>query len=425
MKIIKGYSQKIDEQFIIRIAIDNDEEIEKIAKLNWIVHGDLAKNRIPRIFQDHPKKKDILFFYIEDINTEQAISSLLLEPLEWYFDDLIVPICEMDFVATLPKYRGRNFIGLLNKLYEQAMEERGYLITVLRGIPNYYRRFGYEFVFNLDEPIIIKNNLILDVNYGDLCIRKATEEDILFIKEKYEEFFYKFYVSNKYDPISFQYKFMNEEISENFYSTYILEENKIKIAIFFIGRSYDDSGFNLIVPPVSEMNMNKILYFIKTEFIDKQDIKTIETKFDCSLETRFREHLINLGGISDLNYGWQVKIPNLVYFIKHIKSLLEQRIEASEIKGISRDIKISNYHEIFTLKFKEGMLTDVVSEIKFSEPEESDVKIPGPILYKLILSYNSFDEINFLIKDAILKPESKLIINTLFPKKKSYPESYY
>jgi len=426
VKIIKGYSQKLNDQFIIRVVDeDNKEAIEKIVKLNWIVHGDLAKNRIPRIFQDHPKKKDILFFYIEDIITEQAVSSLLLEPLEWYFDDIIVPICEMDFVATLPDYRGRNFIGLLNKLYEQAMKEKGYLITVLRGIPNYYRRFGYEFVFNLDDPIIIKNSLISDVNYGDLCIRKATEEDIIFIKEKYEEFFCKFYVSNKYEPISFQYKFMNEEISENYYSTYILEENNIKSAIFFIGRSYDDSGFNLIVPPISEMNMNAILYFIKSEFIGKQDTKTDETTFYCSLETRFREHLINLGGIADLNYGWQVKIPNLEHFFKHIKSLLEQRIKASEFKGISRDIIISNYHEIITLKFEEGILTDVLSEIKFSEPEESDVKIPGSMLYKLILSYNSFDEIKFLIKDAILKPESKLIINTLFPKKKSYPESYY
>ncbi|MBY9003146.1 MAG: GNAT family N-acetyltransferase [Candidatus Lokiarchaeota archaeon] len=425
MKIIKGYSQKINEQFTLRVAEDNDEEIEKIIKLNWDVHENLLKDIVPRVFHDHPRKKDILCFYVEDIYTGQVVSSVLLEPLEWCFENIIVPLCEMDFVATHPQYRGNNFIGLMNELYEQVMRENNYVLSVLRGIPHYYRRFGYEFVFNLDERIILNNNLISYIKYEDLRIRKADKGDLSFIREKYEEFFNTFYVSNKYEPISFQYKFMNEAISENYYSTYILEENNKQLSIFFIGISYDNSGFNLIIPPVSELNMNKILFFIKKEFIDKQDKKTEETNFYCSIETKFRQYLIKIGGIVDSSYGWQVKIPNMTLFFKHIKSILEHRIEHSKFKGISRDIKISDYNEIITLKFSNGIIIDITSEVKFSESGESDVKIPGPMLYKLILSYNSFEEIKFLIKDAIIKPESKTLISILFPKKKSLPESYY
>lgn len=425
VKIIKGYSQKINEQFTLRVAKDIDDELEKIVKLNWNVHGDLLKDVVPHVFQDHPRKKDILYFYIEDQNTKQAVSSLLLEPLEWQFDDLTVPICEMDFVATLPQYRGKNFIGLMNELYEQAMKERGYLLSVLRGIPYYYRRFGYEFVFNLDERITIMNNLFPDINYEDLRIRKANNEDLSFIKEKYEEFFNGFYVSNKFEPDGFKYKFMNDLISKKYFSTYILEERNKQYSIFFIGKSYDDSGFSLIIPPVSVLNMNKILVFIKNKFIDKQDDKGYETQFCCNTETKFGKFLQKLGGIAELSYGWQVKIPNLTLFFKHIKSLLEHRIQVSEFREMSRDIKISDYHEIITLEFRNGKITDVTSEVKFSEPEVSDVKIPGPLLYKLILSYNSFEEIKFLIKDAVVKPESKNLIDILFPKKKSFPESYY
>jgi len=313
----------------------------------------------------------------------------------------------------------------MNELYEQVMKERWYLLSVLRGIPYYYRRYGYEFVFNLDDRITLMNNMIYDVNYEDLRIRKANEEDFSFIKEKYEEFFHEFYVSNKFEPNSFKYKFMNELISKKYYSAYILEERNKKFSIFFIGKSYDDSGFSLIVPTVSKLNMKKILLFIKNEFINKQDKKADETKFFCSTETKFGQYLIRLGGVADPSYGWQVKIPNLTLFFKHVKPILEQRIEASQFKGISRDIKISDYHEIITLKFSNGKVIDVTSEVKFSEPEVSDVKIPGPVLYKLILSYNSFEEINFLVKDAVIKPESKPMINILFPKKRSYPESYY
>ncbi|MHA1671863.1 MAG: GNAT family N-acetyltransferase [Promethearchaeota archaeon] len=425
MKIIKGYSQKINEQFTLRVANDNDEEIEKIVKLNWNVHGDLLKDIVPRIFQDHPRKKDTLFFYVEEQDTKQAVSSLLLEPLEWRFGNVIVPLCEMDFVATLPEYRGRNFIGLMNELYEKVMKEKGYLVSVLRGIPYYYRRFGYEFVFNLDERITLMNKMIPYIEYENLRIRKAEKEDLYFIKAKYEEFFHKFFVSNKFDPISFKYKFMNDLISEKYFSAYIIEEGSTKLSIFLIGMSYDNSGFNLIVPPVSELNMNKILLFIKNEFIDKQANKADKTQFYCSTETKFGQYLIGLGGDSDSSYGWQVKIPNLTLFFRHIKSILEQRIEISQFKGMSRDIKISDYHEIIIIKFSDGKVSNITSEVKFSEPEVSDVKIPGPMLYKLILSYNSFDEIKFIMKDAVIKSESKHLINVLFPKKKSYPESYY
>ena len=70
--------------------------------------------------------------------------------------------------------------------------------------------------------------MIYDVNYEDLRIRKANEEDFFFIKEKYEEFIYEFFVSNKFEPNSFKYKFMNELISKKYYSAYILEGATIK-----------------------------------------------------------------------------------------------------------------------------------------------------------------------------------------------------
>jgi len=35
------------------------------------------------------------------------------------------------------------------------------------------------------------------------------------------------------------------------------------------------------------------------------------------------------------------------------------------------------------------------------------------------------EEINYLIDDAIVKPSSKLLIDVMFPKKVSYPDTYY
>ena len=81
--IEKGFFTKLDEQFSLRISTDSNEDFIKILELNVAVHGDEIKDYIERIYKEHPKKKDILWFYIEDNSTGQIISSITLLPLEW------------------------------------------------------------------------------------------------------------------------------------------------------------------------------------------------------------------------------------------------------------------------------------------------------------------------------------------------------
>jgi hypothetical protein len=65
-------------------------------------------------------------------------------------------------------------------------------------------------------------------------------------------------------------------------------------------------------------------------------------------------------------------------------------------------------------------------EIKkeYPNPEITDLMVPGPLLFKLILGDRTIDEINYIIKDAIVDISSKSIIETIFPKKTSVFGSY-
>ena len=54
-----------------------------------------------------------------------------------------------------------------------------------------------------------------------------------------------------------------------------------------------------------------------------------------------------------------------------------------------------------------------------------DLKLPGSILFKLILGDRSFKEIKHIMKDAKVKYESREIVDVLFPKENSYPDTYY
>ncbi len=422
MKIKKGYSEEIDYQFTMRVAMGSRDELSRILELNITVHGEHTKTYIENLFLEHPRKEEQLWFYIEENNTNKIVSGLTLLPLEWNIEDLTIMICEMGFVGTLEPHRRRGFIMKLNEIFEKAMAERNYVFSVIRGIPYYYRRFGYEFVFPLDDRIALSRNKIPDDELSNLTIRKANNQDIKLIENLYDEFHEKFYIVNKFDKECFIYRFFREDFNDNRLSTYIIEENGQSVAYFSIGMSYDNKAYTINVPRLTYQQMIKTLQFARELNKNKG---TIDIELHVRHDSEFGKFIFQLGGVALHRYGWQLKIPNLELFFKSIKPILERRIKNSIFQVLSKNLIISNYHDNIELNFINGIITELKQYKGYPDEAECDLRIPGSLLFKLLLSDKSMEELNYIIDDAIVKPSSKLLIDVMFPKKSSYPDTYY
>jgi hypothetical protein len=421
----QGYSQKIDDQFTLRVAtggIDNKEVLSRILDLNITVHGEHTREYIEGLFLEHPRREEVLWLYIEANDTGIIVSGLTLCPLEWNIGDLTIPICEMGFVGTLEVYRGKGYIVKLNEVFEKAMAERNYVFSVIRGIPYYYRRFGYEYVFPLDDRITLSSNNIPEKEYKNLKVRRANLQDLNLIQTLYENFHKQFYIVNKFDREGFVYRFFKEKFNDNRLSTYIIEDSGQSVAYFSIGMSHDNIAYTINVPRLSYHQMIKILQFVKNIHENKNNS---DIQLHIRHDSEFGKFIFNLGGRPLFRYGWQLKIPNLELFFKSIKSIIEERIKNSIYKDFSRKIIISNYRDTIELIFTNGLITKITLIEGYYDPEKFDVSIPGSLLFKLLLSDKTMEEINYLIDDAIVKPSSKLLIDVMFPKKVSYPDTYF
>jgi hypothetical protein len=425
MNIVQGYSEKIDDQFTLRVATGgkgNKEICFRILELNVTVHGEHAKEYIEGLFFEHPRRKEVLWFYIEENNTEKIVSGLTLLPLVWKIEDLELPICEMGFVGTLEPYRGRGFIIKLNTLFEKAMAERNYVFSAIRGIPYYYRRLGYEFVFPLDDRISLSRGKIPNDDLSSLAIRKANRQDIEFIHRLYDDFHKQFYVINKFHEESFIYRFFKDRFNDNRLTTHIIEENNQSSAYFSIGMSYDNKAYTINTPRLNYQQIIKILQFVKD--IHK-NMDNLEIEFHVRHDSEFGKFLFQIGGVPVHRYGWQINIPNLKLFFRSIKPIIERRIKNSIYQDLSRILTISNYRDNIELKFENGKITEIKLFKGYSDEEECDLRVPGSLLFKILLSDKSIDEINYIIDDAIVKSSSKLLIEIMFPKRISYPDTYY
>ncbi|MFX0022103.1 MAG: GNAT family N-acetyltransferase [Candidatus Hermodarchaeota archaeon] len=417
MDFRKGYSANVDNHFSIHIATESEEELQAIVNLNMKVHQEeVLKTYIPRIFLEHPRKSEILWLYIKDDKENKLMSSICLAPMEWQINESILPVCEMEFVGTLEKYREKGFIKVLNELYERIMEQKGYILSVIRGIPFFYRSLGYEYVSSLDERIIIPASKIPSEKFKKINIRLANLEDLPFIEDKYTKFHKNYFIFNYFDIECFKFKYLNDEYNTELRSTYILQESGKSENYFSFGMSYDNLNFEISCPDLTNNEMITLLQFIKAIGNYASDDNII---LSVNEHTSLYNFIRTLGGKPISTYGWQVKIPNLKNFISLIKNILENRINNSEFKGLTKTVRISNYSETILIDFSNGKIRNIEKVEEHPDPKITDLMIPEAILFKLILGDRTIDEINHIVKDAIVNISSKSLIETLFPKEVS------
>jgi hypothetical protein len=333
MKFGKGYTAKVYDRFSIHIAEDTEEEIKDIIDLNMKVHQDeVLKSFIHQIFLEYPRKIETLWLYIRDDKEHKLVSSICLAPLEWQIDDIIIPVCVMEFVGTLEQYRGKGFIKILNELYENIMDQNGYILSVITGIPYFYRTLGYEYVSSLDDRITIPASKIPNKKYKSLDIRKANSNDIPFIESKYTQFHKNFYIFNRFDPECFKFKYLKDQFNSEVRSTYIFDDTAVPCNYFSLGMSYDKQIYELYSPDLNRREMIILLQFIKTMGnYNENDIITLSIGEHSPLYSYIR----SLGGKPVSTYGWQVKIPHLEKFFDLIKKIIENRVKHSEFKGLT------------------------------------------------------------------------------------------
>jgi predicted N-acetyltransferase YhbS len=92
--------------------------------------------------------RDIIF--VEDAATGEIISSLLLLPWTLSYGGVSLPVGEMGMVGTLESHRGQGLVRAQTAYFMQRLVERGCLLSLIQGIPYFYRQFGYEYAMPLE-----------------------------------------------------------------------------------------------------------------------------------------------------------------------------------------------------------------------------------------------------------------------------------
>ncbi|TFG28553.1 GNAT family N-acetyltransferase [Candidatus Thorarchaeota archaeon] len=415
--------QDLGDGLVMRNA--SAEDLPAILEHYRVVHGAAVIDGMRAIFEKHPRFSWEDCFIIVKQDSGEVVSTLLTMQGSWAIDGVQVLAVEMEAVGTLEAYRYRGFMRLLNDAFEKRAAELQPVIQTIAGIPNFYRNFGYEYAAPLGGGYPVSPNLVPKIPDGEVepvTIEEVDAKDFkefLTYREKHlpsRTWYRTIHLENAryliYKPTSIEqeafYFFLVKEKGKTVGVFFINNwENKVDIAELYL----DDYKH---LDPVLRYNLAKAREWkgIPVRVVppnQKQVHEFVKVRTQCKDITR---------------YAWYVKIPSVPRFLETIGPLFEDRLRNTEFHNYGESLTIMDYKHGYTLSFENGKFQSIIENPE-KKIEEYHLRIPQGALTRLLMGYETLDELMGHEPDVICVSAMKPVVRALFPKLNATVDPFY
>ena len=413
--------------------VETDEELEEFLKFQSLVHPDDDVEELRRQIELLPAFTREMNYYIRDLDTGHIVSALNSIPSTWNYEDIPLKNLELGWVGTLKEYRRRGLSRSLYTHFDTLLTGCEYDLSSIMGIPYFYRQFGYDFVLPMDRTIWLRLDQIKPVDekdppeYMSFKVRPATHDDIPSLMALFREHNKRLLVHVDRDQELWEIQEQEKREFEEYFQTFILEDSTGIIGYFRLVKSTRKgpakSTLRVIESRIRTYDgVLRVLKFLRAEGVSNNiDLIGLQGPSTNNL-TRVAH---SLGGIENKGWKYQIRIPDILRFLKKISPVLERRLVGSMFENLTRDFTINTFRHCFVLKFSNGKLLDI-SDIGPPEVNEYlSFRAPPLDLVRLILGAYNIDELASNNIDFIVRGGVKLLAETLFPKKESAIYYYY
>ncbi len=399
-------------------------DLEHVCQLSTAVHGEATVGGMTaKLFGAHPDTTGRDLAFIED-SAGAALATLCLVPWTLRFCGVDLPAGELAIVGTLERCRKQGLNRLLMDYFWQRFAERGCLLSIIQGIPNYYRRFGYEYArLPLIGGLRLQADQLPDAPADGFTIRTADTADIPALARLYDAHAAGLDISARRTPAVWEYLLTPGPIpEEGLHDTFFVLSPSGAPAGYFRVPAYHFNPNLLCIDEVSELTYPAALAVLHhcarlAEARAKDGIR-LQLPLGCGLA-----RLAHACGAQDMgSYSWQVSIPDPAALLRRLAPVFEQRLAGSLFAGLTGAFGLNLYHEVLGLTFADGRLVSV----NRSPAGAVDIlSLPAAQFTPLVLGGSSLEEIHALFPDAFAHGHWSLLVETLFPKTRGYLYTIY
>jgi hypothetical protein len=385
----------------------------------------------------HPTVTPESVCVVEEVSTGKIASTATLIPQEWMFAGISFDVGRIELCATAPAFRER---GLLRRLIEnlrRCSHDNGDLMQAITGIPNLYRRFGYEYALEFGGGRTIKAARITTSppsTCEDFRVRPATLDDVTALQTIDAHAVQRSCVACVRDRDEWLYEISGRSKTSILHSTVLVVERANAGHATPVGYGVVGSGgipsrsLPGGVAAVRRFELaGGVSWYEATHGFLRQLAGGIGELEPCE-EIRLllgSEHPAydaarDLLDAAMMPNAWYLHIPDISAFINHVAPVLETRLASSLLTGHTGELTLGFYPRGLKLLFRDGRIS--AENLPHVATRVADATFPGLTFLQLLVGYRSLSELEHAFPDCRV-PRShaaRLLLDALFPRSASW-----
>ena len=415
----------MNDKYITRRARSDDGE--KLKELfDAVFHPGDVGTLAQTMFDHLPRMEQKYWFIAEEKATAQIVSAFALIPWTLELEGVRLKVAEMGIVGTLEEHREQGLMRQLNGEFDQVLEEEGFDLSIIQGIPGFYRQFGFHYALPLENHINVPLHAIAAKEEDErdaYSFRLADVDDIPFLLQEDETYRGCFSISTFRDEENWRY-LLTESLGTEYGSEFWIMEEKGGDERFYFRIPQGGFGKGLIVSEISDSIhyevLEYLLLFCKEKAVERDKPYVRLNLHNDSTPGRMA---IGMGAEAGRPYAWQVKIPNIVRYLMMIGPVLEKRMRASAFTGYTGTFRLNFFKQSVDLVWNGGTL----AEVRPGEGRCSDTfSIAADLFPVLCLGYRSWRELQHIRPDiSPSSGKSTMLAETFFPPMVSWIHEQY
>lgn len=418
-----GLSETLGDGLNLRTPASEDD-FERIAAFNAAIHGPEIAPFTLRLLRDYPGMESQDQVVVENDQGE-IVSALCLIPWTWRCEGASLPVGEMGIVGTAETYRGRGLVRAQVAYFKRRLRERGCVLSIIQGIPYFYRQFGYQYALPLEGGYRWEFRHIPNMENGDYTRRRAEVGDIPYLSSLYDSAIRDLCFHTERSTAVWEYLLAGEDETDAMvHDTWIVEErergNPQPLGYMRIPRFH--FGEELVIDEAYCARHDVGLWMLD----QARQLAEERGKPGIRLNLPASSYLVRLAlaheGTSLGTYSWQIHIPDDAALLRAMTPVLEDRLQNSPFVEWTGTLRISFFTRALSLRFEQGVLLAVENSLP---ADECEVRMPYAAFTPLVTGHHSFEELRTQYPDSSAHGGWRLLLDTLFPKRPSFIYTAY
>jgi hypothetical protein len=381
-----------------------------VAAFNGTIHGEGIADLTFALLEHFPGMKWDDLVFVEDVTTGAVVSSLCLIPWSMRLGAATLQIGEMGIVGTAEPYRRRGLVRTQVRYFMQRLNMRGCHLSVIQGIPYFYRQFGYTYAMPLEGGLIV-NARELPAAAPRLIFRRATAADIPLLATFYEDSTARLAYAAVRDDASWHY-LLGPALATETSSVFWLMEAPDSTPIGYLRLPDNHFGDELAVSEVSALGYDAALEALHWLVAQAHARQLPGVRLNLAASSSLARLARSLGARDLGTYAWQVHIPSPAALFRALIPTLDARLAVSLFQHWSGEVEFDCYTTGVGLVIVDGRVASV-------EPvamPASDLRLHPDALTQLVLGWRTLDELHTSYPDNNVPGRWRLLLETLFPR---------